>query len=151
MATRWNHADALLAALLDLDAVSTSNVQSTLKTATAGRTATVELAGKVEGAIHGVSTKVELKGRYTYDFTRQRITHFVLLVNEDRSIGHVATGVDVTSKVTLTIAPLAESKHLSADDADADRTSWPIRPRIRWCTNRPPAASACSSTAAGTT
>lgn len=113
----WKHADALLAALLDLDAVSASNVQSTLKNATAGRSATVELSGTVEGAIHGVSTKVELKGRYTYDFPRRRITHFVLLANEDRSIGHVATGVDVTSKVTLTITPLAESKHLSRDDA----------------------------------
>jgi hypothetical protein len=107
----------LLAALLDVDAVSANSVQSTLKSATAGRTAIVEMAGTVEGAVHGVSTKVELKGRYTYDFSRRRITHFVLLGNEDRSIGHVATGVDVTSKITLTIAPLSESKHLSPDDA----------------------------------
>lgn len=111
----WKHSDALLAVLLDLDAVSSSEVSSTLKAATAGRTATVELAGKLEGALHGVSTKIELKGRYTYDFSQQRITHFVLLANEDRSIGHVATGVDVTSKVTLSVAPLTQSNHLNKD------------------------------------
>jgi hypothetical protein len=112
----WKHAEPLLAALLDLDAVSSSDVQSTLKSATPQRSATIEMSGKLEGAVHGVSTKIELKGRYTYDFTRRRITHFVLLANEDRSIGHVATGVDVTSKVTLSVAPLADSQHLDLDD-----------------------------------
>jgi hypothetical protein len=112
---QWKHAEPLLAVLLDLDAVSSSDVQSTLKGVQPGRTATVELAGKLEGAIHGVSTKIELKGRYTYDFQRQRITNLTLLVKEDRSIGHVATGLDATSKLTLTIAPLAQSKHLSLE------------------------------------
>ncbi len=124
----WRHTEALLAALLDLDAVSTSDVTSTLKNATAQRSATIEMAGKLEGAIHGVSTKIELKGRYTFDFARRRITHLVLLANEDRSIGHVATGVDVTSKVTLTLSPLAESQHLSADSAsEAEFIADPLR------------------------
>jgi hypothetical protein len=111
----WKHSEALLALLLDLDAVSKGDVQSTLKSAAAGATAIVELSGSLEGAVHGVSTRIELKGRYTYDFTQRRITHLVLLVNEDRSIGHVATGVDVTSKITLSVAPLAQSQHLSMD------------------------------------
>jgi hypothetical protein len=114
----WKHSEPLLAALLDLDAVSTSDVQSTLKNVQPQRSATLELAGKLEGAIHGVSTKIELKGRYTYDFARKRITNLVLLVNEDRSIGHVATGLDVTSKITLSISPLTHSEQLSLDKVE---------------------------------
>ncbi len=101
----------------------------------AGRTATVELAGKLEAAIHGVSTKIELKGRYTYDFARKRITSLVLLVNEDRSIGHVATGLDVTSKITLAITPLTHSEQLNVDKVEqitfeADPAQQPAAARI---------------------
>jgi hypothetical protein len=127
----WKHNEPLLAAFFDLDAVSTSEVKSTLKSVDVGRTATIEMTGKLEGAAHGVSTKVEVKGRYTYDFSRQRITHLVLLIDEDRSIGHVNTGLDVTSKVTMSITPQAESKHLSLSDVEridfvADPASNPL-------------------------
>lgn len=126
----WKHNEPLMAAFLDLDAVSTSEVKSTLKDVAEGK-ATVEITGKLEGAAQGVSTKIELKGRYLYDFAQQRITQLTLLINEDRSIGHVATGLDVTSKMTLKIAPLEESKHLSRTDIDkvdflADPASNPL-------------------------
>jgi hypothetical protein len=109
----WQHAEPLVAALLRLDAVSKSDAHSVLKQVVAGRTATAEISGQVDGAVDGVSTKIELKGRYTYDFSQRRITNLVLLIKEQRSVGHVATGLDVVSKLQLTVGELAESKHLT--------------------------------------
>jgi hypothetical protein len=111
----WKHAEPLLATLLRLDAVSSTDAQSVLKEVVAGRTAMAELAGKVEGAADGVSTTIELKGRYTYDFAQRRITSLVLLIKENRSVGHVATGLDVVSKLQLTVRKQDQSKHLTSD------------------------------------
>jgi hypothetical protein len=111
----WQHSEATLATLLGLDAVSKTDVQSTLKDVSAGQTARVEFRGQVEGAAEGVSTKIEVQGRYIYDFQERRISSLILLVKENRSIGHVAGGLDVVSKLQLSVAPLVESKHLTAE------------------------------------
>lgn len=112
---KWKHSEPLLAILLDLDAVSSGEVESELKEAKSGQTALIEMAGTVSGAVSGVSTKIEIKGRYQFDFKQRRITHLTLLIKEDRSIGHVATGLDAVSKLTLTMAPLTESRHLTPE------------------------------------
>lgn len=111
----WKHTEPLLAALLRLDAVSKTDVQSVLKDVVAGRTATAEIAGQIEAAVDGVSTAIELKGRYTYDFGQRRITSLVLLIKERRSVGHVATGLDVVSKLQLAVSQRDQSKHLTSE------------------------------------
>ena len=63
---RWKHDDALLAMLLGLDAISASEVSSEIKDLD-NDNARIELAGSVQGAIGGVSTEFELKGRYKFD------------------------------------------------------------------------------------
>lgn len=121
---RWRLADELVAALLGLDAVSQSNVECELKEV-AGPRAKLELAGRVLGAIGGVGTEIEVKGKYRYDFEVRRVTGLGLLVKEQRSIGHVTTGLDVVAKLQLALGPAAENRHL----ADAKLAQFTLSPR----------------------
>jgi hypothetical protein len=119
---KWKHSDALVAALLDLDAVSQSEVTSTLKDADE-KAARMELTGTVQGAVGGVATELELKGRYKFDLKTGRITWFALLVAEKRSVGHVSPGADVTARLQLTVAPHAaggELANLPVSELDLD-------------------------------
>lgn len=127
----WQHSEKLLASLLGVDAVSKNEVASVLKEVDVARTATIEINGPVEAAIEGVATKIEVKGRYIYDFAAGRITSVTLLIKEDRSIGHVATGLDVVARLQLTILPITESQSLTADvlekvTLDADPANHPL-------------------------
>lgn len=115
---RWQHADILLGQLLRLDAVSKSEVYSELKEFN-DSTARVELAGPLSGAINGVATDLQIKGRYKFDRKLQRITWLALLIEEVRSIGHVGPGANVTSRLQLTIQPVDTPAELSGETVDA--------------------------------
>ncbi|MBI2826340.1 MAG: hypothetical protein HYX69_16785 [Planctomycetia bacterium] len=108
----WQHSNDSVAALLNLDAVSESDVRSRFKEATA-TAAQLELAGTVHGAAEGVSTEIELKGRYKFDLATRRITWVALLIKEKRPIGHVAPGVDVVARLQMKITPKVTSDALS--------------------------------------
>ena len=54
-----------------------------------------EFAGKVEGAVYGVSTKIEIKGKYRFDLRSKRIDWLAMLVQEDRESSFVEDGIDV--------------------------------------------------------
>ncbi len=115
---QWQHSEDLLIALLNLDAVSQCEVTTTFKEVTGGA-AQLELAGTVHGALDGVSTEIELKGRYKFDLKQGRITWFALLVKEKRPIGPVAPGVDVSARLQMKIVPGSDHPAL-ADAALAD-------------------------------
>jgi hypothetical protein len=72
-----------------------------------------EIAGRVEGAVYGVSTAIEIKGRYRFDLRTKRIDWLGMLVKEIRAGSFVADGVDVVSRVAITIAPIEEPASLS--------------------------------------
>jgi len=109
---RWKHPDDLIAAMLGLDAITESNVKSVL-TGVADGKARLEMSGRVAGAEDGVSTKLEMKGKYQFDLKAKRITWFGLLVRENRSVGHVDTGFDVVARLQMKITPGRKSEHLS--------------------------------------
>lgn len=119
----WQHGDQLLAALLSLDAVSASDVQSVLSSIDS-KLAQMELAGTVHGAVAGVATEIGLKARYTFDRIARRVTSLTLLIKEKRSIGHVGPGIDVTARLQMTITPLAKSAELT----DAALAGLPLEP-----------------------
>ncbi len=100
----WPHGKELLAALLGLDEVAKTTAESTLKEVT-GSVARFEIAGQVEGAIYGVSTKIEIKGRYRFDRKNQRLDWLGLLIKEDRQGSFVADGMDVVSRLQMIITP----------------------------------------------
>jgi hypothetical protein len=147
----WPHAMELMAALLGLDEVAKSTVESTLKEAT-NTVARFEIAGQVEGAIYGVSTKIEIKGRYRFDRQTQRIDWVGLLIKEEREGSFVADGMDVVSRLQilispaqrpaslsdvalarLTLKPTPESTSLTYESPNGD---WQCRHDRRWCIYR---------------
>ena len=97
---RWPHSAELVAALLGLDEVAKTTVQSTLKEVTED-VARFELTGRVEGTIYGVSTAIEIKARYRFDLQTKRIDWVGMLVKEVRE-GSFVDGVDAVSRLAIT-------------------------------------------------
>ena len=79
---RWPHSAELLAALLGLDEVAKTTVQSTLKEVTQS-VALFQLTGRVEGTIYGVSTTIRSRP-VLLDLQTKRIDWIGMLVKEVR-------------------------------------------------------------------
>lgn len=109
----WQLDEATLAALLGLDAVDFAEVQGAFGEVTAGH-ARLALAGSVRGAVAGISTEIQLKGKLTYDLDHHHLARVQLYLEEKRAIGHVGPGIDVAAKLTVDLAPLDSSPHVSA-------------------------------------
>ena len=108
----WKHSPEMMAALLGLDAVSQTDVESRLRELT-DSAARMEMSGKVEGAYGGASTEIELKAKYRFDRRSQRIDWIAMLVQEKRSIGHVEWGVDAVARIQVTISPQSKAPQLA--------------------------------------
>ncbi len=111
---KWKHADELLAAICGLEEVTSSDVTSTLVAADGG-TARMEIAGRLAGEVTGLATKLEVKGKYSFQIDSGRITWFALLIKEDRTPGPIGPGLDVVARLQMKIVPGAESARLSAE------------------------------------
>ena len=119
---RWPHSAELVAALLGLDEVAKTTVQSTLKEVTED-VARFELTGRVEGTIYGVSTAIEIKARYRFDLETKRIDWVGMLVKEVRE-GSFVDGVDAVSRLAIIITPVPVPASLT-DEALAGLTLKP--------------------------
>ena len=108
----WEHSDELIGLLLGLDAVSSSHVESSISSVK-NSIALVEMAGSAEGAIHGVSTEIQLRAKYQFNLQSNRITWFGLLIREKRSVGHVGPGLDIIARLQMKITPIEESLQLT--------------------------------------
>ena len=108
----WEHPGNLVAALLRLDAVDRVDVQSKLAKVENG-IALVETEGHVSGAIGGVSTEMDLTAKYQFNLDSGRIVWFGLLVQEKRSVGHVASGLDVVARLQMSISQISDSPQLT--------------------------------------
>jgi hypothetical protein len=73
------------------------------------------MSGRIEGAISGVTTRIDVKGKYRFNRKTQRIDWFGLLVREDRDVGHVGPGVDAVARLRMQIEPRNRSEQLSAE------------------------------------
>jgi hypothetical protein len=102
----------LVAAMLGLDTITSSDVQSALTDVADGK-ASLEISGRVQGGVDGVSTEIELKGEYHFDIEARRITWVGLAVSENRSVGHVDTGFDVVARLQMKITPATGCEDLS--------------------------------------
>ncbi len=103
----WQPNADLLAQLLGIDAVSNSDVKCVLAEAKEGEQAQVLLAGQVNGAIDGVATEIHMDGTLKFDLSQRWITALQLTVREQRAIGHVGPGLNVTCKLDLKAEPIA--------------------------------------------
>jgi len=122
----WKHSEKLMATLLGLDAVGQTDVQSVLSEVT-DAAAIFELAGRIEGAVGGVATEIQLKAKYRFVRDSKRIDWLGLLVKEQRSIGHVRPGLDVVARLQVRILPQSGSTRLT----DAALDDLPLEPTTR--------------------
>ncbi len=107
----WKPSEEAVQALLGLDALSSTDVESTLGEVSNQGLATITMAGKVRGAVGGVASDIELKAKM--EAQEGRIVRMALLIKEKRAIGHVNPGLDVVAKVLIKVAPIATSAHVS--------------------------------------
>jgi hypothetical protein len=105
-------AEALVAMLLGLDAVSRSDVQ-TMLTAVSSDVGEIAVEGAVDGVVGGQATEIELKGKLHFDITHRQAFALAIMIKEKRSPGPVAPGLDVVARLELEIAPVAEVSQLS--------------------------------------
>lgn len=108
----WDHSSQLLAALLGLDKIADCDVKSKLETLS-DTSAMMTMEGRVEGAVEGVTTRMEIKAKYRFIRKTGRIDWFGMLVKEDRDIGHVNTGVELVARVQVQIKPDAACAQLT--------------------------------------
>jgi hypothetical protein len=111
---RWKPSGDTMARLLGLDAVGHTELECQL-VEVQDNTAEITIDGTLGGAINGVASDMELKGKLVIDLERHIPKSLLLAIKEQRGIGHVAPGLDVVAKLKLTISPLLESKLLTAD------------------------------------
>lgn len=108
----WPLDENLMAAMLGLDEVEKSTVEGTLKEVT-DIVARFELTGRVQGRVGGADTIIDIKGRYRFDLRTKRVDWLGMLIKEDRKTSDVADGVDVVSRLQLTVTPVKEPKELA--------------------------------------
>lgn len=113
----WQHPDALMAALVGIDAVSINDVTSQVKSISP-TAVKIEAGGYLDGVVDGVATHLELAAKYTFDPRAGRITWLALLVKENRKVGLIAPGLEVVARLQMKLTP-GESDVL-ADEALTD-------------------------------
>ncbi len=111
---KWKPSADALAHLLGLDAVGHSEVDCQLVEVKDG-SAEITIEGTLGGAINGVASDMELKGKLLVDIDRHAPTSLLLAIKEQRGIGHVAPGLDVVAKLKMTMMPVLDSKLLAGD------------------------------------
>lgn len=114
----WQIAATVLAMLLGLDDVSEAKVSAQVVEANP-RAAKLTFSGRVDGSVEGVSTELELEGKFLFDLRFRKVSWLALLIRERRAVGHAAPGLDVSAKVVLssirTQLPPGLSDHAIAD------------------------------------
>jgi hypothetical protein len=108
----WQIPDWAAARLLGLEAVNQHDLTGKL-TEVKEHIATIELVGKVAGAVGGVSSEIDLKGKLNFDLQQRAVTWLVLGFTENRAIGHAQPGYNVATKVRLVASPIAPTKDLA--------------------------------------
>jgi hypothetical protein len=114
----WKPAEKILAQLLGLDEIGQSDVQCSLKSVAkeaAGDIARFEIAGKLSGAVLGVTSEIEILGKFRFDMRRNRIDWLGLLIKEQRQSSPVTDGLDTTAKLSVAIVPADQVPELSDD------------------------------------
>jgi hypothetical protein len=120
----WQPAASLLAQLLGLDSVGASDIQCEL-VEVADAVARFQMTGSLAATIHGIATRIQLKGKYRYDRRTRRIDWFALSTKEVRAIAPVSEGFDVVAQVQIRIVPQANAT--AFDDGSLE--GLPLEPR----------------------
>jgi hypothetical protein len=96
----WKPADAVVAALLNLDAITT-NAGEVKLVEVKDATARFEIGGKIEGQVSGATTKQALTGQIVFDRARKKIARIELTRDDDRGRGPVSHALKAQSSLTI--------------------------------------------------
>lgn len=67
--------------------------------------ARVKFDGRVEGAIQGATTEINLTGHYVFDLKKNYLRSVELRQTEERGVGAVSPGMDVSASIKLSRSP----------------------------------------------
>jgi len=114
----WKIPDSALLPFLNIDGVLEQTLEATLLSV-ADDLALVQVVGDSQGAYLGTFSEMTVNAKYQFDLRAQRINWLGMLLEEQRSIGHVVPGVDVKARLQVQISPLDAPKNLTDDDLKA--------------------------------
>ncbi len=100
----WKPDDWVLPALATVEAVEKSEVSCKVDKLDE-RYAVISFEGKVSGAIQGALTKIGIKGQLAYDLQKKNIRQVVMTQTEERSVGAVSPGMQVTATLYIDRSP----------------------------------------------
>jgi hypothetical protein len=108
----WGHSREVVGAMVGLDTVEKSDVESKLIDVADG-VARLQMGGRVTGTSEGSTVAMEIKAKYQVDLKTKRVNWLGLLVRENRQIGEVVPGTDVVLRLEMKITSLERSSTLT--------------------------------------
>src|SRR5207249_3209376 len=110
--SQWTISESTIARLLNLDVISQHDIAGTLDSVK-DELAIISLAGKATGAVGGVSSDIELKGKLNFDLRKRAVTWLALAIKENRAIGHAQPGFEVLATLRMVTSPTQPVAELS--------------------------------------
>ena len=96
----WKPADWAARMLTSLEAVQKSDLKCTFESLKEG-IATIRFTAEIHGAVYGAVTVLKLKGLFQFDVGAGFVRRLDLEQSEERSVGAVSPGLEVTAHVTF--------------------------------------------------
>lgn len=96
----WSAPTWAVQMLGSLEAIEKGELKSTLKSVEDG-IARVEFSGTLSGGDEGAAVKLTFDGHYLFDTANAFVSHIELAQRDERTIGPVNPGINVTAKVTV--------------------------------------------------
>ena len=100
----WEITSVAIERLLGLEAVNKHEVAAKLESVEK-EVAIASLEGTVAGAVGGVSSDIELKGKLNFDLRKRTVTWLALAIKENRAIGHAQPGFEIMTTLRMVAAP----------------------------------------------
>ncbi|QDU58879.1 hypothetical protein [Aeoliella mucimassa] len=108
----WQADMATLQVLTGLDSIEQCEVSNVLSDSNP-QYARCQLAGSVQGTIHGAAVTLELDGIYLVNLAQGQLTHFNLAIRQKRQVGPATPGLDVVTKIRIRRTPAASDSPLT--------------------------------------
>jgi hypothetical protein len=119
----WTPESWVLQMLTGTEALLKGDMTCRLESVADGR-ANVSFDGRTEGAVDGTTTKITLAGKYVFDLNQNYVRHVELTQTEERTVGPVSPGMQVTASVVVDRSPSPYADRLT----DQQAASVPLEP-----------------------
>lgn len=118
-----------LRSVLNLSTLESGKVEAVVSAIDDGNVR-FQIEGDVEGSVDGVSTRMRLLGKMTYDRSVKACTWLAMALHETREISRAEPGFDILAKVRLLRQPLEQPVRLPAEAHVVDFENPPPENRL---------------------